>query len=191
MNVMRALAEGFGLAALMGIGLACGNGETPAGTGPDETLVTPPETVEDQPIGQVAPPPATLGSMVLRPESVEQLVERASVVVLGSAGTVVEERQIGGYGENGRLMPPGEGGIPVTDYVVDIESVLKGDGVVTSGGTLVLRMFGHRSAQGGAITSVVFQLPEPGDQRRGSCADEERKITRGAHALDAVEVSTH
>ena len=163
MNIMRALAAGLGLAALTVIGLACGNGEAPADAGPGETLVTPPETVEDQPIGQVAPPPTSIGSMVLRPASVEQLVERSSIVVLGRIGTDVEERQIGGYGDDGRLMPPGEGGMPMTDYVVDIESVLKGDGVVTGSGTLILRMFGHRGAQGGVITSVVFQLPESGD----------------------------
>lgn len=165
MNRMRALAAGFGLAALTLVALACGNDETPAGAEPSETIVTPSEGVEDQPVGQIAPPPPTMGSMVLRPDNVEQLVERAGIVVVGTIGTAVEEIQIGGYDEDGRLTPPGDGGIPMTDYVVDIESVLKTDGVVATGGTFVLRMFGHRSAQGGAITSVAFQLPEPGDHQ--------------------------
>ena len=163
MNRMRAPAAVIGLAALTVIGLACGSGGTPADAGPGETLVAPPEPGEGQTIGEVAPPPTTMGSMVPRPRNIEQLVARADVIVLGSVGTAVEERQIGGYGDDGRLMPPGEGGIPVTNYEVRIESVLKGDGVVTSGGTLVLRIFGHRNSQGGAITSVVFHLPEPGD----------------------------
>ena len=38
------------------------------------------------------------------------------------------------------------------------------DDAVADGDTIVLRMFGHLSSQGGAITSVVFQLPNPGDR---------------------------
>ena len=52
----------------------------------------------------------------------------------------------------------------MTDYQVQIEGVLKGDGTITDGGTLTLRMFGHLNSQGGAITSFVFQLPNPGDR---------------------------
>ena len=54
-------------------------------------------------------------------------------------------------------------GMPVTDYEVQIETVLTGYDALADGDTLVLRMFGHRS-QGGAITSVISQLPNPGDR---------------------------
>ena len=56
-----------------------------------------------------------------------------------------------------------EGGIPVTDYRVQIEGVLKGDGTVTDGGRLTLRMFGHLSDSNAIITPNVFTLPNISD----------------------------
>ena len=49
------------------------------------------------------------------------------------------------------------------DYQVRIENVLKGDGTVIDGGTLVLRMFGRLSNENAVITPNVFTLPNPGD----------------------------
>ena len=71
---------------------------------------------------------------------------------------------MGPYGEDGQPLPAGEDdGLPFTDYELQIESVLKGDGTVTDGGVLVLRMFGHLSNPNAIITPNVFTLPNPGD----------------------------
>ena len=96
-----------------------------------------------------------------RPNSIEGLVAQSHVIVLGTISSVLEEMVIGGYGEDGKPTPAGkEGGLPYTDYEVRIESVLKGDGALEDGGTLVLRMFGHRTQQTDVVTSVAVQLPE-------------------------------
>ena len=96
-----------------------------------------------------------------RPNSIEGLVAQSHVIVLGTISSVLEEMVIGGYGEDGKPTPAGEeGGLPYTDYEVRIESVLKGDDALDDGGTLVLRMFGHRTQQTDVVTSVAVQLPE-------------------------------
>lgn len=41
--------------------------------------------------------------------------------------------------------------------------MLKADDSDSSTDTLVLRIFGHRSGQGGAITLTLFEHPDPGD----------------------------
>ncbi len=53
--------------------------------------------------------------------------------------------------------------MPVTDYQIQIESVVKADDAIGEADTLVLRMFGHLSGEGSAITLNVFPLPSPGD----------------------------
>ena len=107
--------------------------------------------------------PVSTGVMVPRPTSVEELVAGAHVIVLGQISSVLEEKWIGPYGEDGRPMLTDEDGLPFTDYLLQIESVLKGDGTVTDGGSLVLRMFGHLSNQNAIVTPDLFPLPDPGD----------------------------
>ena len=108
-------------------------------------------------------PEPVIGAMVPRPTSVEELVAGAHVIVLGQISSVLEEKWIGPYGEDGRPMLTDEDGLPFTDYLLQIESVLKGDGTVTDGGSLVLRMFGHLSNQNAIVTPDLFPLPDPGD----------------------------
>ena len=107
--------------------------------------------------------PVSTGVMDPRPTSVEELVAGAHVIVLGQISSVLEEKWIGPYGEDGRPMLTDEDGLPFTDYLLQIESVLKGDGTVTDGGSLVLRMFGHLSNQNAIVTPDLFPLPDPGD----------------------------
>ena len=108
-------------------------------------------------------PEPVIGAMVPRPTSVEELVAGAHVIVLGQISSVLEEKWIGPYGEDGQHMLTDEDGLPFTDYLLQIESVLRGDGTVTDGGSLVLRMFGHLSNQNAIITPDLFTLPNPGD----------------------------
>ena len=158
MNRMRGLAAGLGVAALMVIGAACGSGGTEASKDADAPAVQPP------PEGLSVPPPSS-ASMLPYPSDVEQLVAGADIIVLGTISSVLEEKRIGPY-VDGKSLPveEAEGGMPVTDYEVQVETVLAGNDVVADGDIFVLRMFGHLSSQGGGITSVVFQLPNPGDR---------------------------
>ena len=103
------------------------------------------------------------GMMVSRPRSVDELVMRSDLIVVGIITAVVEERWIGPYGDNEKVLPAGDDGMPVTDYEVQVESVLRGDGTVVDGGSVVLRMFGHLSNSSAIITPNGFLLPNLGD----------------------------
>ncbi len=145
------------MAALMVIGAACGSDGTQALENADEPAVQPPSD------GLSVPPPSS-ASMLPYPSDVEQLVAGADIIVLGTIGSVLGEKLLGPY-VDGKQLPAGEGGgMPFTDYEVQIETVLAGDDSVADGDTIVLRMFGHLSSRGAAITSVVFQLPSAGDR---------------------------
>ena len=77
--------------------------------------------------------------------------------------SVLDEIRFGPYGGDGNPISAGEEpGTPFTDYEVRVESVLKGDGDLEDGGTLVLRMFGHLSQQTDVVTLAPVQLPQPG-----------------------------
>jgi hypothetical protein len=117
------------------------------------------QSTQQQPSG-----PVSTGMMVPRPSSAQELASRSDVIVLGTIRSIIAEKMIGPYGEDGNPTSAGEeGGTPYTDYEVQIESVLKGDDAVTGAEPLVLRMFGHLSNRDAIITSVVFTLPSLGD----------------------------
>ena len=108
--------------------------------------------------------PTSSGMMVPRPQSVEELVARAEVIVLGTITSVLAQKWMGPYGEDGRPLPASdERGLPFTDYEVQVERVLKGYGTIANGGTLVLRMFGHLDNPGAIITPNAFTLPNQDD----------------------------
>ena len=173
MKGMRSLAAGLGVAALIVIGAACGDGERPASTDKDtpvarlaagasgDTLAgSVPSAVQTQ-----TNPAVSAGMMVPRAGSAEELISRSHVIVLGTIGPDPVERRIGPYGEDGKPLPADdEGGNPFTDYLVQIEDVLKADDSVADSDTLVLRMFGHLSDRDSVITPNVFTLPNPGDR---------------------------
>ena len=106
--------------------------------------------------------PVSSSMMVPRPESIEVLVRMSHIIVPGTISAVLDEIRFGAYGEDGNPYIPGEeSGTPYTDYEVRVESVLKNDGDVEDGGTLVLRMYGHLSQQND-VTLAAVQLPQPG-----------------------------
>ena len=104
--------------------------------------------------------PVRSGMMVPRPTTAEELVARADIIAVGTIMSVLGERLMGPYGEEGQPLPAGEDGLPYTDYDVRVEGVLKGDQRVEA---LVLRMFGHLNNPNAIITPNVFTLPNPGD----------------------------
>ncbi len=148
--------------ALFVIGAACGSDEA----GP-ETAVSPavsegsplaPEGIVPAPQEVIVEPgdpgpPVTSTMLAPRPESIEVLVRMSNVIVLGTISGVLDEKLIGAYGEDGNpYVPVEESGSPFTDYEVRVESVLKNDGDVEDGATLVLRMVGHLSRQNDLAT---------------------------------------
>ena len=153
------------LIALAIIGAACGKEEAEidglSPLAPEGVVPVNEEPIEEP--GDVTSGQAIGGMMIPRPLDVDALVQQSRVLVLGNIGSVLGERTIAYYGEDGKPAEDGEeGGTPYTDYEVLIESVLKGDGAVEGGGTLVLRMFGQMSQQTQALTSVAVRLPESG-----------------------------
>ena len=104
--------------------------------------------------------PVSSGMMVPRSTTAEELVARADIIAVGTIMSVLGERLMGPYGEDGQPFPEGEDGLPYTDYDVRVEGVLKGDQRVEA---LVLRMFGHLNNPNAIITPNVFTLPNPGD----------------------------
>ncbi len=112
----------------------------------------------------VSPSAPSSGSTIPRAANVEQLVAGAELIAIGAINSVLDEKQIGGYGVDGALMPAEDGGNPVTDFDVRVESVLKSDGTVAEGEGFVLRMHGHASSDPGVVSSVLFELPEVGDR---------------------------
>lgn len=126
------------------------------------TITIEPEWTRWSPSTDAAP--VTSGFMLPRPRSVEELLGGAQVVVVGTIASVMGEKWIGGYEEDGKAAPVDEGGIPVTDYELQVESTLIGDATLTKEGSLVLRMFGHLSDANAVITPNAFTLPNPGDR---------------------------
>ena len=153
------------LLALLTIGAACGGDEPETGgltpLAPEDAV---PATEEPRlEPGDTVGGPAVSGMMIPRPLNVDALVNQYHVLVLGTIVTVLDERTIAYYGDDGKPANDDEdGGTPYTDYRVLIESVLKGDGAVEDGNTLVLRMFGHLSKHTDVVTSLAVALPEPG-----------------------------
>ena len=136
------------------------------GEAPDPVIST--QTIAPQPessgIVLQGPGPAVgAGMLVPRANNVEELVARSQVIVLGTVDTA-EEKNIGPYGADGKLMAAGEDGMPVTDYQVRIENVLKGDGHVEQGPGFVFRMFGHQNSPSGTVSSVAFDHPRVGQR---------------------------
>ena len=136
--------------ALLMIGVACGGDEAGPQTGGLSELapeggVPATEEPREEP-GDPSSEQVFSGGMVPRPDSVESLVAQSHIIVLGTISSVRDEIRFGAYGEDGNPTSGGEEpGTPYTDYEVRVESVLKDDGDVEDGGTLVLRMFGHLS----------------------------------------------
>ncbi len=158
--------------ALLVIGAACGSDEASPETsvsstasegnplGPEGIVSSPQEVIVES--GDSGPPISS-SMMVPRPESIEVLVRMSHIIVLGTISAVLDEKLIGAYGEDGNSYTPvEESGTPYTDYEVRVERVLKDDGDVEDGGTLVMRMFGHLSQQNDAVTLAAVQLPQPG-----------------------------
>jgi hypothetical protein len=167
MKFIKALALTIGAATIMAVAVACSD------DGPPSELETSGAT--SAPVAQTIPThdgqspdsvnPSAYALWTVRHADVEDLIARSQVIVVGALGEEFEERMISGYGPDGQITADPEGWLAYTDYTLNIEEIIRGDDVVSEGAnSVVLRMFGHVSAQDEAPTSVAFKLPEPGDR---------------------------
>ncbi len=85
------------------------------------------------------------------PPSLDELVDNASLIFIGTVGPVKQYLEVYGYyGEDGQLEFPGTDdqgtalpGWPVTDFILQVEEVIRDDGTIARGEPIVLRWLGH------------------------------------------------
>lgn len=87
-------------------------------------------------------------SLLPPPQSMDQLVEPAHVIVVGTIGDIVDQGTLSGYNSedktrNERPNDPVSPAIPITDFRINIERVLLDDGTIQAGKPLILRMLGE------------------------------------------------
>lgn len=101
------------------------------------------------------------------PQSLNDLVNKADLIVVGTVGTVVEEGTFRGY-ENGRMLrmkptgDPNDHVVKYVDFEIQVEQVLLDDGTIASGKPVILRSSGIR--QGAIDPDAMYPMPASGDR---------------------------
>ena len=203
MNRIQGTLTAIGVAMLVTLGVSCGGDPTPE---PDVPTSPPPASAPGVTTAPPVPstgeattaPPAPAPASASRAPGATSVKEfafgwpwgGADVIVVATISSVLAEKLLGPYGEDGTALPAechaGEVTLvgvcrneetgnmvarfwPFTDYLVQIESVLKADDVVAGADTLVLRMFGYLSRQGQGpagfpiTVGQSLEMPKPGD----------------------------
>lgn len=117
------------------------------------------------------------------PQSMNELLRPAQVIVIGSIGPIVQHGVFAGYDKNGKAIytlsvnTPGTGGVPFTDYQILMEQVLKDDGTIAAGKQLIVRMPGDHSL--GIDRVGTFLISAPGDRHLFILSRNPDKITYG------------
>ncbi len=119
----------------------------------------------------------SVASYVPVPDTMEGLLDRSEVIVVGTVNSVAGTGSLRSYNEadNVRIdrwldtleADTGERPAvypPYTDFLVDIESIILNNGKLTIGEPLVLRMLG-RSANSKRSTPAIIRLLQDGDRR--------------------------
>lgn len=89
-------------------------------------------------------------SLLPPPQSMDELVDPADVIVVGTVGDVVSQGELSGYGQDDKARnqsptDPASPAIPITDFRINVERVLLDDGTIEQGKPLILRMLGEPS----------------------------------------------
>jgi hypothetical protein len=119
-----------------------------------------------EPLDETIEPESSSSSGMLLPRATnaEQLILFSQIVLVGTIASIDQEVFFGGYGEDGQPESfTDEEGTPYTDYMVEVERLLKGDGIVEEGATFTLRLFGHANPTGTQVLSIEPVLPNVGD----------------------------
>ena len=117
------------------------------------------------------------GTWLVPPSSVQELVDRAEVIAIGTVAAVVATGVQVPYNEsdNTRLdeynaqygnptpFPPPDRSWPYIDYWIDVEMVILDDGTISSGSPLILRVFDRWQAV--EPYPWMWRVPSIGDRR--------------------------
>ena len=117
------------------------------------------------------------GTYLLPPSSMEELVDKADVIAIGSVAAVIATGLQVPYNEadNTRLdeynarygnpapFPPPDRSWPYIDYWIDVETVILDDGTISSGSPLILRVFDRWQAV--KPYPWMWRVPSIGDRR--------------------------
>lgn len=101
-----------------------------------------------------------------QPKSYAELLKVSDMIVVGTVGDIVEQGTFGGYGKDGKMINPSESiapGVNYIDYRVDVEQVVRDDGTIQRGGSVILRMNGDRG-QKAIDPEAYFPLSAKGDR---------------------------
>jgi len=87
--------------------------------------------------------------------SLDALIDRAPLIFIGTVGPVEQYLEVYGYyGEDGQLEFPGTDdqgtalpGWPVTDFILQVEEVIRDDGTIARGEPIILRVVGHATEE--------------------------------------------
>ena len=97
--------------------------------------------------------------------SLDALIDRAPLIFIGTVGPIEQHLEVSGYyGEEGQLESPtdAEGAslpgydYPATDFILQVEEVIRDDGTIARGEPIVLRVLGH-------ITEELKQASQGGE----------------------------
>jgi len=104
-------------------------------------------------------------TVVAKPVSMDEFVNKRDIIVIGTVGTVIREGIEGPYnpealGNDPRDVPkPGQE--PFTYYKIEIEEVILDDGTIRAGKSLVLRVNGLSNNE--ATSGNMMPMPQTGD----------------------------
>ncbi|MCL6511328.1 MAG: hypothetical protein K6U78_11620 [Anaerolineae bacterium] len=122
----------------------------------DPSVLTSPIPSPAAPLGFGAP--SSGAAPIGPPTTTRDLIAPAQLIVIGEVGPVIQRRTYSGYSSNGQLldgfnetgMPVPQ--VPITDFEVKVERVIKDDGTIASGKPIILRMSGNATPEMKATT---------------------------------------
>lgn len=98
-------------------------------------------------------------SYVAPPKTTTELLEKAHIIVIGEVGPVIQHRTFSGYDVKGELLDGTDlvgnpsPKLPITDFQIKVDRVIKDDGTITNGRPLILRMAGDATPETKKLTA--------------------------------------
>ena len=112
-----------------------------------------------------------MAAEVLPPQFLDDLIDKSDVIVYGTIGDVLEQKNFYGYDENGEEIQVDDNGeniapgIPITRFALETEVVYMGDEASIQESPIVLGMGGHATAEMKEITSdTAYPFSYTGDE---------------------------
>lgn len=92
-------------------------------------------------------------SEIVLPKTSAELINKAQLIFIGKIGPVVQHRTFSGYGPKGELLDGVDTAghpapkVPITDFTLKVEQVIKDDGSIAGGKPIILRMGGDATPE--------------------------------------------